>query len=189
MVTAFVVGFVIEEQERRQSAATDPTRYSATAVVGVLGAGIFAFVLVRISRLSRAGRRRKWCPARWSRSCHRPPPRARGTEASSSGGESATATSNGGGKTRRREGSRPEPWRTVRCRVAVRPGVGVWSGQRRDGYLELQHLLQIAEWYALDMSKRARDGFETHTDQGYNVGKACYGYHTGQLEMPGNRGW
>jgi type VII secretion-associated serine protease mycosin len=34
------------------------------AVLGVLGAAIFAFVLVRISRLSRAGRRRKWRPAR-----------------------------------------------------------------------------------------------------------------------------
>jgi TetR/AcrR family tetracycline transcriptional repressor len=30
VVTAFVVGFVIEEQERRQAAETDPTRYSAT---------------------------------------------------------------------------------------------------------------------------------------------------------------
>jgi type VII secretion-associated serine protease mycosin len=34
------------------------------AVIGVLGTGIFAFVLVRISRLTRAGRRRKWRPAR-----------------------------------------------------------------------------------------------------------------------------
>jgi site-specific DNA recombinase len=34
----------------------------------------------------------------------------------------------------------------------------------------------IAEWYALDMIKRARDGYETHTDQGYTVGKAPYGY-------------
>ena len=28
LATAFVVGFVIEEQERRQSAEADPTRYS-----------------------------------------------------------------------------------------------------------------------------------------------------------------
>lgn len=41
----------------------------------------------------------------------------------------------------------------------------------------------IAEWYALDMIKRARDGFETHTDQGYNVGKACYGYRTVQVRL------
>jgi DNA invertase Pin-like site-specific DNA recombinase len=41
----------------------------------------------------------------------------------------------------------------------------------------------IAEWYALDMIKRARDGFETHTDQGYNVGKACYGYRAVQVRL------
>jgi DNA invertase Pin-like site-specific DNA recombinase len=41
----------------------------------------------------------------------------------------------------------------------------------------------IAEWYALDMIKRARDGFETHTDQGYNVGKACYGYRAAQVRL------
>ncbi|WP_280406992.1 TetR/AcrR family transcriptional regulator C-terminal domain-containing protein, partial [Nocardia carnea] len=39
VVTAFVVGFVIEEQERRQSAATDPTRYSATERDAWLGEG------------------------------------------------------------------------------------------------------------------------------------------------------
>lgn len=41
----------------------------------------------------------------------------------------------------------------------------------------------IAEWYALDMIKRARDGFETHTEQGYNVGKACYGYRTVPIRL------
>jgi site-specific DNA recombinase len=41
----------------------------------------------------------------------------------------------------------------------------------------------IAEWYALDMIKRARDGFETHTDQGYNVGKPCYGFRAAQVRL------
>jgi AcrR family transcriptional regulator len=39
VVTAFVVGFVIEEQERRQSAETDPTRYSVTERDAWLGEG------------------------------------------------------------------------------------------------------------------------------------------------------
>jgi TetR/AcrR family transcriptional regulator, tetracycline repressor protein len=39
VVTAFVVGFVIEEQERRQSAETDPTRYSVTLRDAWLGEG------------------------------------------------------------------------------------------------------------------------------------------------------
>ncbi|WP_033441859.1 TetR/AcrR family transcriptional regulator C-terminal domain-containing protein [Saccharothrix sp. NRRL B-16314] len=39
VVTAFVVGFVIEEQERRQSTATDPTRYSTTERDAWLGEG------------------------------------------------------------------------------------------------------------------------------------------------------
>ncbi|WP_433047791.1 TetR/AcrR family transcriptional regulator C-terminal domain-containing protein [Dactylosporangium sp. CS-033363] len=40
MVTAFVVGFVIEEQERRQSAATDPARYSTSERDRRLGTGV-----------------------------------------------------------------------------------------------------------------------------------------------------
>ncbi len=39
VVTAFVVGFVIEEQERRQAAETDPTRYSTTQRDAWLGEG------------------------------------------------------------------------------------------------------------------------------------------------------
>ncbi|OZM83102.1 TetR/AcrR family transcriptional regulator C-terminal domain-containing protein [Pseudonocardia sp. MH-G8] len=39
VVTAFVVGFVIEEQERHQSAEADPTRYSATERDAWLGEG------------------------------------------------------------------------------------------------------------------------------------------------------
>jgi AcrR family transcriptional regulator len=39
VITAFVVGFVIEEQERRQSTETDPTRYSITERDAWLGEG------------------------------------------------------------------------------------------------------------------------------------------------------
>lgn len=39
LVTAFVVGFVIEEQERGQSAATDPSRYSLAERDAWLGEG------------------------------------------------------------------------------------------------------------------------------------------------------
>jgi AcrR family transcriptional regulator len=39
VVTAFVVGFVIEEQERRQAAETDPTRYSTAQRDAWLGEG------------------------------------------------------------------------------------------------------------------------------------------------------
>jgi AcrR family transcriptional regulator len=39
LVTAFVVGFVIEEQERRQAAETDPARYSAARREAWLGEG------------------------------------------------------------------------------------------------------------------------------------------------------
>jgi AcrR family transcriptional regulator len=39
VVTAFVVGFVIEEQERRQSAESDPARFSATEREAWLGEG------------------------------------------------------------------------------------------------------------------------------------------------------
>lgn len=39
VVTAFVVGFVIEEQERRQAAETDPSRYSVTQRDAWLGEG------------------------------------------------------------------------------------------------------------------------------------------------------
>ena len=41
----------------------------------------------------------------------------------------------------------------------------------------------VAEWYALDMIKRAWDGFEVHTDQCYNVGKPPYGFRPVQVRL------
>jgi site-specific DNA recombinase len=46
----------------------------------------------------------------------------------------------------------------------------------------------VAEWYALDMIKRARDGFEIHTEQGYQVGKPAYGYRSVTIRLGGGGG-
>lgn len=34
----------------------------------------------------------------------------------------------------------------------------------------------VAEWYILEMLEKSWDGFETHTSQGWNIGKPPYGY-------------
>jgi hypothetical protein len=56
LVTAFVVGFVIEEQERRQSAEMDPTRYSVAQREDWLGQG--ASLLKQAARLHDDGDKR-----------------------------------------------------------------------------------------------------------------------------------
>ena len=42
----------------------------------------------------------------------------------------------------------------------------------------------VAEWYVLDMLEKAWGGFEEHTRQGYNVGKAPYGYVATKIPHP-----
>ncbi|SED61802.1 Site-specific DNA recombinase [Amycolatopsis tolypomycina] len=42
----------------------------------------------------------------------------------------------------------------------------------------------VAEWYVTEMLEKSWDGFETHTDQGYNVGKPCYGYRADHIKHP-----
>lgn len=42
----------------------------------------------------------------------------------------------------------------------------------------------VAEWYVTEMLEKSWDGFETHTDQGYNVGKPCYGYRAEHIKHP-----
>jgi DNA invertase Pin-like site-specific DNA recombinase len=42
----------------------------------------------------------------------------------------------------------------------------------------------VAEWYVTEMLEKSWDGFETHTDQGYNVGKPCYGYRAEHVKHP-----
>ncbi|MFD8494848.1 recombinase family protein [Amycolatopsis sp. NPDC059657] len=42
----------------------------------------------------------------------------------------------------------------------------------------------VAEWYVTEMLEKSWDGFETHTDQGFNVGKALYGYRAEHIKHP-----
>ncbi len=42
----------------------------------------------------------------------------------------------------------------------------------------------VAEWYVIEMLEKSWDGFETHTEQGYNVGKPCYGYRANRIPHP-----
>jgi site-specific DNA recombinase len=42
----------------------------------------------------------------------------------------------------------------------------------------------VAEWYVLDLLEKSWDGFEIHTEQGYNVGKPPYGYQANQIPHP-----
>jgi len=42
----------------------------------------------------------------------------------------------------------------------------------------------VAEWYVIEMLEKSWDGFETHTEQGYNVGKPCYGYRAKKVPHP-----
>lgn len=64
-------------------------------------------------------------------------------------------------------------------RIDVRPGVLVDP----TSILTRRVKQGVAEWYALDMLKRAWDGFETHTEQGYNVGKPCYGFRAEEIRL------
>jgi site-specific DNA recombinase len=42
----------------------------------------------------------------------------------------------------------------------------------------------IAEWYVLQMLELSWDGFCTHTEQGWNIGKPCYGYQADKIPHP-----
>src|SRR4051794_23490148 len=42
----------------------------------------------------------------------------------------------------------------------------------------------VAEWYVLEMLEKSRKGIEEHTDQGFNVGKPCYGYVAEKIKHP-----
>ena len=42
----------------------------------------------------------------------------------------------------------------------------------------------IAEWYVLQMLELSWDGFCTHTEQGWNIGKPCYGYLADKIPHP-----
>lgn len=42
----------------------------------------------------------------------------------------------------------------------------------------------VAEWYVTEMLEKSWSGFEMHTEQGYNVGKPCYGYRAKPVPHP-----
>ncbi|NUR03994.1 MAG: recombinase family protein [Streptomyces sp.] len=42
----------------------------------------------------------------------------------------------------------------------------------------------VAEWYVTELLEKSWAGFETHTEQGYNVGKPCYGYRARRVPHP-----
>jgi site-specific DNA recombinase len=42
----------------------------------------------------------------------------------------------------------------------------------------------ISEWYVLDLLEKSWGGFETHAQQGYNVGKALYGFKAHRIPHP-----
>ncbi len=42
----------------------------------------------------------------------------------------------------------------------------------------------VAEWYVTEMLEKSWDGFEVHTEAGFNVGKPCYGYRAKKVPAP-----
>jgi DNA invertase Pin-like site-specific DNA recombinase len=42
----------------------------------------------------------------------------------------------------------------------------------------------ISEWYVLDLLEKSWGGFEVHTQMGFNVGKALYGYSANRIPHP-----
>lgn len=42
----------------------------------------------------------------------------------------------------------------------------------------------VAEWYVTEMLEKSWGGFETHTEQGFNIGKPCYGYRAHKVPHP-----
>lgn len=42
----------------------------------------------------------------------------------------------------------------------------------------------VAEWYVTEMLEKSWDGFEQHTEAGYNIGKPCYGFRAKHTPHP-----
>lgn len=76
-------------------------------------------------------------------------------------------------------------------------GVVLWAadepirgaGQNRRGRSATEVLIRrvkqgVAEWYVTELLEKSWAGFETHTEQGYNVGKPCYGYRARRVPHP-----
>jgi len=42
----------------------------------------------------------------------------------------------------------------------------------------------VTEWYVTETLEKPWAGFEVHTEHGYNIGKACYGYRAKPVPHP-----
>ena len=61
---------------------------------------------------------------------------------------------------------------------------GGWSRKRATPVLTRRVKQAIAEWYVLQMLELSWDGFCAHTEQGWNIGKPCYGYAADKVPHP-----
>lgn len=68
-----------------------------------------------------------------------------------------------------------EPFRLGESGRRVKTAIQVLTRRVKQG---------VAEWYVTEMLEKSWDGFETHTEQGYNVGKPCYGYRAKKVPHP-----
>ncbi|GAB2997335.1 hypothetical protein GCM10023080_074140 [Streptomyces pseudoechinosporeus] len=63
------------------------------------------------------------------------------------------------------------------------------AGRSRRGRSATEVLIRrvkqgVAEWYVTELLEKSWAGFETHAEQGYNVGKPCYGYRARRVPHP-----
>jgi DNA invertase Pin-like site-specific DNA recombinase len=63
------------------------------------------------------------------------------------------------------------------------------KARRRKGPSSTQVLTRrvkqgATEWYVLEMLEKSWGGFETHTEQGFNIGKPCYGFRAVTVAHP-----
>ncbi|MBO2458133.1 recombinase family protein [Actinomadura violacea] len=58
------------------------------------------------------------------------------------------------------------------------------TGRRATQVLTRRVKQSIAEWYVLDLLEKSWGGLQTHTEQGYNVGKPPYGYLAEKIPHP-----
>jgi site-specific DNA recombinase len=60
----------------------------------------------------------------------------------------------------------------------------ILDGKRASQILTRRVKQGVAEWYVLELLEKSWGGFETHTEQGFNVGKPCYGYAADKIPHP-----
>ncbi|MEV5413165.1 recombinase family protein [Thermopolyspora sp. NPDC052614] len=61
----------------------------------------------------------------------------------------------------------------------------VLDGGKRSTQILTRRVKQgVAEWYVLELLEKSWAGFETHTEQGFNIGKPPYGYSAHKIPHP-----